>query len=630
MKNNEQQCDFPRGFYFGSGTSPFQVECPDTPCAPKTDWDSFSHQQNLRDIVYPPLIGPNWGNLDQLKEDLRSLRGLGLDAYRFGIPWEKIVPEEGRIDKEAVRHYRQVVDYLNSLRMKPIITLQHSTIPLWVAQKGGWENADTVGDFKYFCEAVADNFGDVQTWLTINEPIAYAAHGYLLGSRPPGKQNPVAALLSQKNLLLAHKTAHAVLKKNIPNTEVGFPQFISWSRAYNPHSNMDRLVTGVGNEVLNLSFPRLVADELDFIGINSYTAYFLKYNPSLRVTLRKDAVGMPEDALFIKSIRPNTLFSDIGWPITPDLYLDGLLQVYDSLKKPIVITENGLADSKDELRAYYTLAHLMATKEAIRQGVDIRGYIHWSSIRVREHESGFKYNYGLLDLNLKTNERTVTRGAKLLGEVATSKRIDVKELTDKYLSSDQEQSLRGISLPVFEDLTPCEQKNEQQILENPFKYQGLYPNLLGNFIRERLSAVIKYSTDKGSTFADWDKIPSNPFLKGKCLEGDKKAFPIPKIPILKQLGFAIMSLNGWRNGYILNPLLTPEQKKNGWLYGFKRDGEKQIEICTLKLQGPTFVLAAPKRVTAYAIDAVNGHELPLENVSQLTSRFSKPAFVPCV
>lgn len=185
-------------------------------------------------------------------------------------------------------------------------------------------------------------------------------------------------------------------------------------------------------------------DYTDFIGLNYYHSYLLKFNPTLKLTLRDDAEGVVKTAPFLETVKPEGLISDAGWPITPELFHELLLNIYKKYKKPIMITENGIADQEDKLGAFYFLSHLSSEAKAIQKGVVINGHFCWSSVDTEEWMLGYKYKFGLIGLNYVTEEREVRNRAKLYGEIATTGKLDVQKLSEKYLTLEQKRVLGKI------------------------------------------------------------------------------------------------------------------------------------------------------------------------------------------
>lgn len=627
LKTQPRSRDFPPDFIFGSSVAAYQVDWPRKGSS-TTDWDQFFKSSGIT----PPLNwGPNWSDLGQFTKDVTILRSFGLNAQRLGVPWEKINPEDGVFDRQALAKFRQEIDVLQEIGLQPIPTLNHFTLPLWEAKQGGWENPKTVKDFKKFTEIIAQECGDVKLWLTLNEPNLIPIRGGLWGITPPQKRSPLAAFAIGRGLVNAHKVAYETIKKQIPDAQVGAAHYISWSEAYNPHSLSDRLITNVQNYILNLASPYLLPS--DFIGINSYTAYFIRHNwRSLKMQMRPDAKDMPEKSLFLETVRPNTYVSDIGLPIVPDFFLKGLLEISNRFPtKPIYITENGISDQNDVLRLYFMLAHLAAIKSAREQGANIKGYLTWSSVDNIGWE-GELDPCGLIRLDPETNERTTSKALEVYHSIINTGKVGLDKLAEKYLPADQKRKLYGISLPTRQETTPPSQDQE---LEWPPKslldYKTLYPGRLEKALRFVVGKVLsRFGHGKITHWGDWSKRVLTPFLKGTTLEGDSNAFEIPSKPFFKAIAEARMSLNGWKTGYIVEPMADPEEIKDGWLYAFQREGNNYIEICNIILKGDVFCLAPKPNVTVYALNAKDGRELPLRAIGGLRSRFDPSITCPCI
>jgi beta-glucosidase len=81
--------------------------------------------------------------------------------------------------------------------------------------------------------------------------------------------------------------------------------------------------------------------------------------------------------------------------------------------KPVVITENGISDADDDQRPGYIVAHLRQAHRAIADGVDLRGYMHWSLLDNFEWAEGYDQRFGLA-----TRDRQLRPSAQLYGAIA--------------------------------------------------------------------------------------------------------------------------------------------------------------------------------------------------------------------
>jgi beta-glucosidase len=62
-------------------------------------------------------------------------------------------------------------------------------------------------------------------------------------------------------------------------------------------------------------------------------------------------------------------------------------------------------------------------KAALDDGIDVRGYIHWSALDNFEWVAGFRPTLGLIAVDRTTFERTVKPSARWLGAIARANRL---------------------------------------------------------------------------------------------------------------------------------------------------------------------------------------------------------------
>jgi beta-glucosidase len=108
--------------------------------------------------------------------------------------------------------------------------------------------------------------------------------------------------------------------------------------------------------------------------------------------------------------------TDLGWEIYPE----SMYQILKQLQKyglPIYITENGLADARDAERALFIENYLASVKKAMNEGVDVRGYFHWSLLDNFEWDSGFWPRFGLVEIDYHTLERKVRPSARVYKKI---------------------------------------------------------------------------------------------------------------------------------------------------------------------------------------------------------------------
>lgn len=370
---------FPEGFLWGSATSSYQVEGG----IENNDWAASAREGK----VPPADRATNHYNL--YEQDFDLAKSLGHNAHRFSIEWARVEPEEGKFNEEAIEHYRKVLEALRARGIEPFVTLYHWTLPIWFVEKGSWLNKKVPQVFSKYCEYVVSRLGDLaKFWITINEPEVFISQGYLKGIWPPFKKNIFQYFKVAKNLISSHKASYNVIKKINPELQIG----IAKNNIY--FENLPVL-----RYFWNFYFLNKIKNHQDFIGLNYYFHRRFGGNENKEVT-------------------------DMGWEIYPE----GIYHVLKELKKyqkPIYITENGLADSKDEKRAKFIKDHLRWAHRAIQEGVDLRGYLHWSLLDNFEWAHGFGPRFGLIEVDYQTMERHIRPSAWEYAKICRSNQLEI-------------------------------------------------------------------------------------------------------------------------------------------------------------------------------------------------------------
>jgi beta-glucosidase len=360
---------FPDGFLWGTATSAYQVEGGILNC----EWSE----------KYP--VGRACNHYHLYEKDFDLMKKLNQTAFRFSIEWSRIEPKEGEFDKAEIEHYRKVLLALKEREIKAMVTLHHFTNPKWLAKIGGWTNKKVVFYFTRFAKRILKEYQDlVDFWVTINEPLVYASKSYLEGIWPPEKKSPILFLKVLQNQISVHKKIFQTLHRFNPNIKIGIAKNNQFFESENPDSPSDRFSTFLARYFWNEYFLNRIKNHLDFIGLNYYFHYRIKFP--------------------FKNRNENKLLSDIGWEIYPK----GIYFILKELQKynlPLYITENGLADAKDKLRKDFIKEHLSWVHKAIQEGIDVRGYFHWSFMDNFEWEKGFEPRFGLIEIDYDTLER---------------------------------------------------------------------------------------------------------------------------------------------------------------------------------------------------------------------------------
>jgi beta-glucosidase len=395
---------WPKGFYFGASTSAHQVEggnlnnwtrweklnaCDLARRAKRykklPSWDFIKEEARNPENYISGLAADHW---NRFEEDLDLAKQLGLNAYRFSVEWSRIEPEKGKWDQGALDHYRKMISAMRERKLEPFLTVWHWTLPVWLAEEGGALSKNFPKYIAGYAAKLVSEFGsEVGFWLTLNEPEIFVWNSYFRGIWPPGKDNPFAAKKALHNLLRAHREMHRAMRSVSDTIRIGISSnqtcFESAGGKWNDW------LKAKAEHYWNRWFLEKAAKDLDFIGLNYYFRNRI-------------------DLFFNRN--PNGKISDMGW----ELYPKGIEKVLKDLArygKPIYITENGLADSRDEDRGWFILETLGAIKTAIKNGADVRGYFHWSLLDNFEWDKGFWPKFGLIGVDRRTLERSVRKSA---------------------------------------------------------------------------------------------------------------------------------------------------------------------------------------------------------------------------
>jgi len=422
-RQGTRKLPFPEGFLWGAATAAHQVEGNNV----NNDWWAFEQRRGAIWHGDRSGLACNWWCNAEADFDLMA--GMGHNTHRLSVEWSRIEPEEGTFDAAAIARYREMLTGLRRRGIEPMVTLFHFSSPRWLARQGGWCNPAAVGHFRRFVRHAVDQLGDlVKLWCTINEPNVYAALGYLLGMHAPGEKNPRHCFQVLSHQLQAHAAAYRVIKALDGSAQVGLVVNLVVFEPLDPASRISvraaKLVDYVFHELTfrsvsdgKLRFPLSVSpvthspliDSVDFWGANYYTRK--------RVSPQRQFLQLTPGA----EVSDSGQFGPYG-----EIYPEGMCRVLKrvaALGKPIYITESGLPDADDDQRPRYLLTHLAQVQRAIAEGVDVRGYYHWSFTDNFEWAEGWALRFGLIALDEKTQVRAPRRSAQLYTDIIRANAI---------------------------------------------------------------------------------------------------------------------------------------------------------------------------------------------------------------
>jgi beta-glucosidase len=456
---------FPAEFLWGTATSSYQVEgSPLADGAGPSIWHRFTHTPGL---VHRGETGDvACDHYRRYAGDVRLMRELGTNAYRFSVSWSRVLPQgKGAVSSRGLDFYRRLVDELLANGIRPMVTLYHWDLPAALDDRGGWLNPDVAGWFAEYAQVMFAALDDrVELWSTLNEPWVVTDGGYLHGALAPGHRNFFEAPIASHNLLRAHGAAVAAYRAQGRNA-IGLvvnlaPKHPASARpedaaaaaradVYLNRQYLDPVLLGRYPEELPALFgeawPRIdpsdleqIRQPIDFLGVNYYTRNVVRDDPAVPLTAGSEVR------------QPESLYTETAWEVYPQGLLEILLWVRRRYGKlPVYITENGAAFADppppaaagsgetpenhqnyqsqeslaagarvdDPLRVEYLRSHLRAAAAALAQGVDLRGYFVWSLLDNFEWSLGYSKRFGIVAVDFATQRRILKASARFYSDV---------------------------------------------------------------------------------------------------------------------------------------------------------------------------------------------------------------------
>jgi beta-glucosidase len=432
---------------------------------PKLMGTSWAEFQNSGDILKDSQWN-SWQNLDRpgnptihngqktgvacdhwnrYVDDIKLVKDIGFNACRFSVDWSMIEPVQGQCNQAAIDHYHAEIDEMLSQGLIPMITMHHFVHPQWFEALGAFEKIENIELFKNFCIKIFQEFGDkVKLWCTINEPGPFIFQGYINKAFPPGVCNLQKAGEVLRNMLIAHVLVYRVLKA-MPqgqSASIGLVHQYLTFEPYNDWNIIEKAPTYFLNYVFNdviLNFlktgkfsfkiPMLIpflasvsiTDEIkalfpdlqlnnlpygDFIGLNFYS----------RVVIQQVNWNVFGQDAIVPSCKQGEVMTDMPYP----MYAEGIYKAICDVAQlglPIYITENGIADAKDDRREQFFKDYLGQVSRALKDGYDIRGWFYWSFMDNFEWNDGYGPRFGLYEVDFDTLERTPRQSVAWLQHV---------------------------------------------------------------------------------------------------------------------------------------------------------------------------------------------------------------------
>lgn len=461
---------FPDRFTWGAASSAYQIEGGATADGRGPSvWDTFCRRPGA---VHDGHTGDEaCDHFNRVRGDVDLMREVGLKAYRFSISWPRVLPAGvGAVNAAGLGFYDRLIDALLEAGVEPWITLFHWDMPEALFVRGGWLNRDIARWFAEYASVIADRFADrVSNWITINEPQVYISLGHLEGKHAPGLRLSMSqCLLASHNTLLAHGYAVQAIRarasKHVcigwaPVGHVTCPATSGAADVAAARSAMfsvsrrdfwnnawfgDPVCLGKypadGLRLFESEMPAgyendlaVIAQPLDFYGVNVYSGG----------VVRAGANGAAIDV----AAPPGAPTTAFRWRIAPEALYWGPKLLHERYRLPVVITENGMSNIdfvdldgrvRDPQRIDFTRRYLLELSRAMRDGVNVGGYFHWSILDNFEWAEGYKERFGLIHVDYATQQRTLKDSARWYKSVIATRGASLA------CSADEVQALQPV------------------------------------------------------------------------------------------------------------------------------------------------------------------------------------------
>lgn len=378
------------------------------------------------------------------EEDIALFAEMGFKALRTSINWTRIFPtgEEEKPNEKGLEFYDKLFNCCQKYGIEPLVTISHYELPYALVEKyNGWLDRRVIDCFMKFCEVIFARYqGNVKYWLTFNEINAGTIHtgttsttNNFRGFHGPLSEiqdNPQERFQAVHHQFVASARAIRYAHEKYPEFKLGcmigflgyYPytcnpndilatmkqkQMVDWFCSdvqvrgrYPSYSKRYFEENNIKIQMEDGDLEELAAGTVDFYTFSYYMTFCVSTDPSAENTTGNLLGGTKN---------PYLKASEWGWQIDPKGLRWCLNEIYDRYQIPLMIVENGLgaydekaADGKihDDYRIDYMRQHIEQMKEAVKDGVDLIGYMPWGCIDLVSLSTGeMAKRYGMIYVN---------------------------------------------------------------------------------------------------------------------------------------------------------------------------------------------------------------------------------------
>ena len=424
---------FPKGFLWGGACAANQFE---------GAWDVDGKGPSVPDMctngshttpkwvttaIRPDKLYPSHEAIDfyhHYEGDIALFAEMGFKVFRTSINWTRIYPtgEEETPNEAGLAFYDKVFDCCKKYGIEPLVTISHYELPYALVEKyNGWADRRLVDCYVRYCKTIFELYKDkVKYWLTFNEINmgALPAGNLMALGLVQGYEGPRTGIPDNEGLrfqalhhqFVASAKAVAFAHEHYPQFQMGDMNIFA---AFYPLTcdPDDVLACQQRNQMVNW-----FCSDIQVRGEYPHYArrYFaergieIKTEPGDEEILRKGTVDFYTFSYYMSNCitthetgaqvsgnglggekNPYLKASDWGWQIDPKGLRWSLNEIYDRYRIPLMVVENGLgafdkleADGTihDPYRIDYLRQHIQQMGEAVKDGVDLRGYTTWGPI----------------------------------------------------------------------------------------------------------------------------------------------------------------------------------------------------------------------------------------------------------
>ncbi|NTV31117.1 glycoside hydrolase family 1 protein [candidate division WWE3 bacterium] len=392
-------------FLFGVSSSSYHIEGGNT----ASDWHEFEKNIFKDHPEHRNEMGIDYWN--RWSQDHDHLSELGVDAFRTSIEWSRVQPiSSDYFDESAIEQYCQMLSDLKKRNIRVVLTFVHYVVPKWFADMGGFSKKENLIYFDRFVERILRSCGEnIDVVTPVNEMMVNAAFGYLIKYFPPGERNFIKFVPVVRNLIRSHYIVAQLIRMYHPHIHISTAEQFRFIKP-EPSNLFMKMIAGISNYLVNDvilksivsnhflppfgfggTIDRSVKKPVDSIGIQVYGTIPIRLGMrGWKPTIKPSGYTFWSDAIYDAKVTAESL-------------KEAVLRTQQKYKKPVLITEIGMAseDVTEHERKLHEL--VMAVESLLEQGVKLNGFLYFTLFDCFEWNHGYDKKFGLIEIDRANN-----------------------------------------------------------------------------------------------------------------------------------------------------------------------------------------------------------------------------------